>query len=112
MNTWCEPIFAGFDLSNPNPARWELPARIEELHRMGRGYSFDVLRAKVLFTPELNKLGTVDGSVVNFGVDISSFTEAVQNGNQRWSPSLGQVGGGVKVDRLHGYAARARVGPA
>lgn len=84
VDTWREPLFACFDLSAPNPARWELPARIEELHRIGRGYSFDVLRAKVLFTPELHKLGTVDGAVVNFGVNISSFTEAVQNGNLWW----------------------------
>lgn len=31
---------------------------------------------------------------------------------ERWSPSLGQVGGEVKVDRHGGYAARESAGPA
>ncbi len=40
------------------------------------------------------------------------FYELFRDLPQRWPPLLGQVGGGVKVDRLHGYAANERIGPA
>ena len=43
---------------------------------------------------------------------LDEFFDFLKSRHERWSPSLGQVGGEVKVDRLHGYAARESAIPA
>lgn len=73
--TWRSQLLAAFGLGVPNPARWELPARIDELHRQGRGYSFDVLRARLLFQQKHKIRETPEGTK-NYGVDIQTVTTA------------------------------------
>ncbi len=73
ISEWREPLSAAFDLDIPNPARWDLPAQVEEVHRMGRGYSFDALRARLLFTSETHKVIQNDGRIRNLGVDAGAI---------------------------------------
>jgi hypothetical protein len=61
MENWHEEIFSYFDLM-PNPvtnAYTEcLNGIINKINRDGRGYKFDVLRAKILFSEGTHKVAT------------------------------------------------------
>ncbi|MFM9281190.1 ISL3 family transposase [Paenibacillus jiagnxiensis] len=55
MDYWEEEIFAYFDHRVPNAYTESLNSLIRLIHRLGRGYSFEALRAKILFTEGLEK---------------------------------------------------------
>lgn len=80
LSTWQEYLFATYELKIHNPARWNLPARIEEVHKCGRGYSFDVLRARMLFTAETHKVIESEGFVRNLGVDAGALQKVCKSG--------------------------------
>jgi transposase len=58
FKTWHEPIFNYFDHPITNAYTESLNSLIRVMHRAGRGYSFEVLRAKMLFTAGLHKWRT------------------------------------------------------
>ncbi|MBG9564901.1 ISL3 family transposase [Brevibacillus agri] len=55
MSNWEEEIFAYFDHRITNAYTESLNSLIRVVNRLGRGYSFDALRAKILFTEGLQK---------------------------------------------------------
>lgn len=55
MKNWEEEIFAYFDHRITNAYTESLNSLIRVMNRLGRGYSFEVLRAKMLFTEGLPK---------------------------------------------------------
>jgi transposase len=55
MKGWENEIFAYFDQRITNAYTESLNSLIRVINRLGRGYSFDVLRAKILFTEGLTK---------------------------------------------------------
>lgn len=56
MKNWKEEIFNYFDMPLTNAYTESLNGLIRVTNRMGRGYSFDALRAKLLFTEGLTKV--------------------------------------------------------
>jgi hypothetical protein len=52
------------------------------------------------------------GRVLRNLLGIKRVRQIEQAESERWPPSLGQVGGGVKVDCHYGHAASWRDGPA
>lgn len=92
FSNWSLEIFNYFDHPFTNSFTEALNGKIREIHRAGRGHSFDVLRAKILFregfqkkkvlTPKFNKevfafsrimAETPDEHFINYGVDISTL---------------------------------------
>jgi transposase len=55
MKSWEIEIFAYFDHRITNAYTESLNNLIRVINRLGRGYSFEVLRAKILFTEGLTK---------------------------------------------------------
>jgi transposase len=55
FKTWHEPILAYFDHPITNAYTESLNNLIRVMNRVGRGYSFEALRAKILFTEGLHK---------------------------------------------------------
>ncbi|MHB8176879.1 MAG: ISL3 family transposase [Vulcanimicrobiaceae bacterium] len=55
FKTWHEPIFNYFDHPITNAYTESLNNLIRMMNRLGRGYSFEALRAKILFTEGLHK---------------------------------------------------------
>jgi transposase len=55
MDNWEAEIFAYFDYRVTNAYTESLNSLIRVINRLGRGYSFEVLRAKILFTEGLAK---------------------------------------------------------
>lgn len=52
MRNWREEVFSYFDIGLTNAYTESVNAIMKEFNRRGRGYSFEVLRAKLLFHPE------------------------------------------------------------
>ncbi len=97
---WQEEIFAYFDHKITNAYTESLNNLIRVMNRLGRGYSFDALRAKILFTESMHKIkrsafkkwpadnlmcfrteSTLDNQPeINYGVDISTLTELIESG--------------------------------
>jgi len=55
MANWEEEVFSYFDHRITNAYTESLNSLIRVINRLGRGYSFDALRAKILFTEGLQK---------------------------------------------------------
>jgi hypothetical protein len=55
LENWKEHIFAYFNVRYTNAATEALNGIAKLKHRMGRGYSFEVIRAKVLFSKRRHK---------------------------------------------------------
>jgi len=55
MGNWHDEVFAYFDHPITNAYTESLNNLIRVMNRLGRGYSFDALRAKILFTEGLHK---------------------------------------------------------
>ncbi len=55
MTNWEEEIFAYFDHRITNAYTESINNLIRVINRVGRGYSFEALRAKILFTEGLTK---------------------------------------------------------
>lgn len=56
MTNWEQEIFAYFDHRITNAYTESLKSLIRVMNRLGRGYSFEALRAKMLFTEGLAKI--------------------------------------------------------
>lgn len=97
---WQEEIFAYFDHKITNAYTESLNNLIRVMNRLGRGYSFEALRAKILFTESMHKVkrpsfkkqpaenlmalrteSTLDSHYqINYGVDISTLAELIESG--------------------------------
>lgn len=55
LNNWMPEILNGFDYPITNAYTGSINRLAKDLQRMGRGYSFDVVRAKMLYNAEANK---------------------------------------------------------
>lgn len=75
MANWEEEIFAYFDHRITNAYTESLNSLVHVINRLGRGYSFEALRAKVLFTEGLTK---ERGELL--GIDISTMIEKSEKG--------------------------------
>lgn len=94
MGNWHDPIFAYFDTGLTNAYTEALNGLVKVINRTGRGYSFDAIRAKILFSAGLHKVQRpiVRKSIrekpspppeeqpVNFGTDISTLTKQLKLG--------------------------------
>lgn len=94
MTNWYDPIFAYFDTGLTNAYTEALNGLVKVIDRTGRGYSFDAIRAKILFSAGLHKVQRpiVRKSIrekpgppheeqpVNFGTDISTLTKQLKFG--------------------------------
>jgi len=94
MGNWYDPIFAYFDTGLTNAYTEALNGLVKVINRTGRGYSFEAIRAKILFSAGLHKVQRpiVRKSIrekpspppeeqpVNFGTDISTLTKQLKLG--------------------------------
>lgn len=102
MNKWHNEIFSYFDHKITNAYTESLNNLIKVMNRLGRGYSFEALRAKILFTGSVHKLkrpsfvrvaepgimhfvthtyAKPKNGGVNYGTDISTLTRLIDTGN-------------------------------
>lgn len=103
MGNWHDDIFAYFDHSITNAYTESLNNLIRVVNRVGRGYSFEALRAKILFTegfqkvkkPRYQRQRIPEGSIGkvplfgvaekdpsnNYGVDISTLIQEINAGH-------------------------------
>jgi hypothetical protein len=101
VDNWYEPIFNYFDHSITNAYTESLNNLIRATNRNGRGYSFEALRAKILFNEGYHKVkkprfnrrpesGVMERSmpsfgmasfpkIENYGVDISTLERDFSN---------------------------------
>jgi transposase len=99
MTNWNEEIFAYFDSALTNASTEAMNGLGKVIVRMGRGYSFEVLRAKLLYTPAVQKkskpkraaawvvppdaMGRIrtpyEEPEINFGADISTLIERIES---------------------------------
>jgi len=89
FKNWRKEIFNYWDHRITNAFTESLNGKIRELHRAGRGYSFEVLRARIISKTSLHKVkaiplkfnkdaftffhGTATTPYINYGVDISTL---------------------------------------
>lgn len=102
VKNWKEEIFAYFDYRITNAFTESMNSKIRKIESEGRGYSFEVLRTKALFTsgfkkrerPKMNRRPNLNADtlaminpfgnqedVVNYGVPISTFVERLERGD-------------------------------
>jgi ERCC4-related helicase len=62
MNNWYGEVFAYFDHPVTNAYTESLNSLIRVMNRLGRGYSFEALRARILFTEGMQKKKRVTSS--------------------------------------------------
>ncbi len=55
LSNWMPEILNGFDYATTNAYTESINRYAKDVQRMGRGYSFDVVRAKILYNTEANK---------------------------------------------------------
>lgn len=84
MDNWYDDIFAYFDHNITNAYTESLKNLVHAVSRIQRGYSFESLRAKILFPENLHKIkrnvGQIrlyDLSKTNYGVDISTLVKQI-----------------------------------
>ncbi|MDR7318936.1 ISL3 family transposase [Brevibacillus nitrificans] len=99
MGNWSEEIFNYFDHRITNAYTESLNSLIRVMNRLGRGYSFEALRAKILFTEGLKKvrppkfaknideekfgmamIAPISGGEV-LGINISTLIEMLEDGD-------------------------------
>ncbi len=109
MENWHPHIFAYFDHSVTNAYTESLNNLIRVMNRLGRGYSFEALRAKILFTEgaqkkkrpnfrrrreasnmrddisfskttSINRADREDDREINYGTDISTLVRLIEEG--------------------------------
>ncbi len=59
MTNWNDEIFAYFEQPITNAYTESVNGLAKGMNRMGRGYSFDVIRARMLYDPKARKAGSV-----------------------------------------------------
>lgn len=101
VTNWNEEIFAYFDHRITNAFTESLNSLIKVMNRLGRGYSFEALRAKILFTRSVHEIKrpsftrvcegdmfyslkmpsstTGRGGVINYGADIYTLIELIES---------------------------------
>jgi Transposase and inactivated derivatives len=72
LKNWHDEIFAYFDHPITNAYTECLNGLIRVMNRMGRGYSFDALRAKILFTEGTQKVKRLNYKQQEFSKSIAS----------------------------------------
>jgi len=92
FKNWHNEIFNWWDHGITNAFTESLNGKIRELHRAGRGYSFEVLRARILSKAGLHKIKAIpqkfnrnafemcvpEDPYINYGVDISKLLEILE----------------------------------
>lgn len=103
VQNWRNEIFAYFDHPITNAYTESINSLIRVMNRLGRGYSFEALRAKILFTEGLHKTKTpiyrksdiynhpfrdilpdilhmtsINQKILNFGIDIEMLMKKLQ----------------------------------
>jgi hypothetical protein len=97
MQNWRNEIFAYFDHQATNAYTESLNGLMKLANRMGRGYSFEVIRARILYAPENAKTTTLRSGILRdqqayymfpparprpdyfSGVKISTLVSAIRN---------------------------------
>lgn len=94
VKNWHEEIFNYFNQRITNAFTESLNGLIRVINRIGRGYSFDALRAKILFTKGCHKvevskypkvklppgvLGCLTAETVNYGVDVFELLKVLDS---------------------------------
>jgi transposase len=59
LGNWREEIFSYFENPITNAYTESVNSLVKGMNRMGRGYSFDVIRARMLYDPKARKAGAV-----------------------------------------------------
>ncbi|MCX8515197.1 MAG: ISL3 family transposase [Burkholderiales bacterium] len=85
VNNWHEPIFNYFTARYTNTTTEELNELIKIMNRRGRGYSFDVLRAKMLLSNGMHK---IQSSHKFSRVDSDIFMMELPDFNQNFGASI------------------------
>lgn len=94
VSNWQEEIFAYFDHPITNAYTESLNNLIKVMNRLGRGYSFEALRARILYTEGIQKIRRLHFNrqshyglmticqtpTVNYGVDIYTLTRLIETG--------------------------------
>lgn len=95
VSNWREEIFTYFDKRLTNAYTESFNRLIRDMNRGGRGYSYDALRAKLLFNPSIHKgrkkrfdkesfyYSMAFGIDIedSYGVDFSTLAELLEKGN-------------------------------
>lgn len=76
MNNWYDEIFAYFEQPITNAYTESVNRLAKDMNRMGRGYSFEVIRARMLYDEKARKDGAVIETVLvdNSAADMERFT--------------------------------------
>lgn len=77
VDNWHVEIFNYFDKRLTNAYTESINSIIRQVERMGRGYSFDALRAKILFDEKLHKKRKPR-------FNLSAFNKAMLHDNFNW----------------------------
>jgi len=77
MKNWEEEIFAYFDHRISDAYTESLNSLIRVINRLGRGYSFEALRAKILFMPPIGVVREPE-EIIFRGVDFSTLIEKLE----------------------------------
>nr|WP_232832403.1 ISL3 family transposase [Photorhabdus sp. CRCIA-P01] len=93
MDNWYDDVFAYFDHPSTNAYIESLNNLMSVVNRVGRGYSFEALRAEILFTKGFQKsknlhcqripeqaCGPESETSMNYGVDISALVREIETG--------------------------------
>lgn len=97
MGNWKTPIFAYFEHPYTNAYMEGMNRLIDDMNRNGRGYSFEVLRAKALLSYGLHKTKTVPfrrASGDSFSVGFATTADI-------YMPAAVTLNYGVDIDALH-----------
>jgi transposase len=86
LNDWHEEIFNYFDYQVDNTYTESIDNINRFISRMGRGYSFGALRARLLFEDQIIKGEKSDGdkseeTVVNYGADLLTLARLLEEGH-------------------------------
>lgn len=96
MHNWREPIFAYWDHRTTNALTEALNGVAKSMQRSGRGYSFEAIRAKMLYSPTLQKMpryrqarygdgfqsAPSDGLILPLGTDIDALIRMLEQESQ------------------------------
>jgi transposase len=77
---WTMPILNYFNHPVTNAYTESLNSLIRVINRLGRGYSFEALRAKILFAEGAHKHKLSRPIEKNYGADISTLIRMIENG--------------------------------
>lgn len=86
VSNWYTEIFNYFDYPVTNAYTEALNSVIRHTDRMGRSYSFETIRAKMLYRSNSFKKPKIDKKTnVSLGIDLSILDENIKNGTLKFS---------------------------